>query len=162
MHMHSCENYFRNFFTLQKASCIYHSSLILNGVCEYKRTEGTFRGGGNRVEFVEISISRVLFVRIWKKSDLDFQSTVWDKNAGATPTSVQAGKVWAGSTQTEQPQNPNWAFFFLQPVGRLFPQWRLRWSIKKKRASNLFCIILQLVSKSWSYFLLTEDFPLAY
>lgn len=64
-----------------------------------------------------------------KKSDLDFQSTVWDKNAGATPTSVQAGKVWAGSTQTEQPQNPNWDFFPLQPVGRVFPQWRLRWSV---------------------------------
>ena len=162
--MHSCENYLRNLFTLQKASCIYHSSSILNGVCERKSTEGTFRGGGNRAEFVEISIRRLLFVWIWKKSDLDFQSTVWDKNAGATPTSVQAGKVWAGSTQTEQPQNPNWVFFFPPATcWRSFPSVALKVVRlkKKKRPSNLFCITLRLVSKS-RYFLLTEDFPLAY
>lgn len=61
-----------------------------------------------------------------KKSDLDFQSTVWDKNAGATPTSVQAGKVWAGSTQTEQPQNPNWDFFSPATCWQSFPSVALK------------------------------------
>lgn len=82
---------------------------------------------------------------------------MWAKNAGATPTSVMAGKVWAGSTQFTQPQNQTVLFYSLQPVGTVSPS--VAHEVvpyeKKINASNLFCFILQLVSNVF----LSEKFP---